>query len=156
MEIFDSGLHADDILRPVSLSRNQIGRTQIHIADRCREKDMYRLVVSHLQPMRRYHTVEHQLACKAVIEVSVLVLLRIDILLQGQSVRMSAVRFFGYGGDRIRNMHGGTVVPAVLKFLCVRRTHDAQYKGEHKNYSFHFTLDLVVNNIVCKSVLILV
>ena len=126
VKIFDSGFHADDILSPVSLSRNQVRRPQIHIAHCGREKYVDGLVISDLKPVRRYHPVEHQLACQTVVEVAVLVLLRIDILLQGQSVRMSAVRFFGYGGDRIRNMHGGTVVPAVLKFLCVRRTHDAQ------------------------------
>ena len=113
---------------------------------------MYRLVVSHFQPMRRYHTVEHQLACKAVIEVSVLSLLRIDILLQGQPVSC----LFGGCRNFLRNLRNAVAVLIILHFLRVCRTHGAQQKGEHKNYSFHFTLDLVVYKNVCKSVLILV
>ncbi|GFI07505.1 hypothetical protein IMSAGC006_02262 [Muribaculaceae bacterium] len=63
-------LHADHVLRSVSLPRDKVGRAEIDILNRRREDDMDRLVVSHFQTVRGNHAVECQFPGKTVVEVS--------------------------------------------------------------------------------------
>ena len=109
-------LHADDVLRTVSLARDKVRRAQVHIAH-CRGKqDMHRLVIRDLQTVRRYHAVKHKLPGQSVIQVAVLLRLRIDVLYQFQLLRLRG---------------GGAV---VFHFLCVSCTDNARHKGKHHHY----------------------
>ena len=133
-EIAHGGLHADHVLRAVSLARDKVRRAEIDVAHRRRKDDVYGLVVGNLQAVRRNHAVERELFRQAVIEVAVLLFLRIDLLLQGDLPRLL---FRSVGLYRRR----GVLRRYLL--LCADRT-DARHKGKHhyKNL-FHFTVDLV-------------
>ena len=45
-------LHTDDVLRSVSLTRHDVGRTQVHVGHGSRENDVHCLVERHLQTVR--------------------------------------------------------------------------------------------------------
>ena len=127
-EIAYGGLHADDILRTVGLACDQIRRAEIDVAHRRRKDDVHGLVVGDLQPVRRNHAVERELAREAVIEAAVP--LRVGINFFAERYRLHLLRRFDGLGVRY--------------FLCVRRTR-AQREGEHhyKNL-FHGVLLLMV------------
>ena len=69
-EVLDRRFYTDDVLRPICLSCNEVGRTQIHIAYSGGEDDVHRLVVGDFQAVRRYHTLEGDFTCQSLIEVS--------------------------------------------------------------------------------------
>ena len=85
-EIPDRGLDADNILRPVRLSGNQVRGTEVHIAHRRREDNVCGLVISHFQTIRRNQPVKRQLACQAVVQVPLCLHPGIGILGQFQGI----------------------------------------------------------------------
>ena len=93
LEVLHGRLDTDNILRTVSLARNQIGRTQINISHFRREDYMYRLVIGNFQTVWRYHTVKGQFAAQSVVHIAVLFLLGIDLLCQGQFLRYIVVYY---------------------------------------------------------------
>ena len=96
---------------------------------------MHGFVVGHFQSVRRYHAVKGQLAGQTVIQVAVRLFLRIDFFAQREFLNLFLLHFLSRSVTSV--FFGGLV------FLRLGR-YDAHKQGEHHNYFFHFTLDLVV------------
>ena len=70
LKALDGGFYADDILRSVRLTGNEVGRAEVYVAHFCGEEDVHCLSVGHFQPMGRYHPLEGQLPRQPVIRCS--------------------------------------------------------------------------------------
>ena len=70
LKALDSGFHADDILRSVRLTGDEVGRAEVYVAHLCGEEDVHRFSVGHFQPVGRYHPLEGQLSRQSVIRCS--------------------------------------------------------------------------------------